>query len=447
MFLDWTGLRREEIVGTRRFADLLTIGGRVYYETHFAPLLRMHGAVKGVVLDLACPDGRVLSVLVDAVVREGPDDSPLLTHVTLLDATPRREYERELLAARELAERSDRRVRILHRVVAETAVVGDRAAAVDTLVRVLSEVFDGAGAAIWLLDADGSTLSLAGANGVPSTLTPQLLATDAMPPAAACREREPVTVESPEQATREFPLLAEPLARSPFAALTAVPIVAGSVTLGAYAVYFGRTRFSNADEVELHRTLGCHAGQAIERAALYQELRHVASHDGLTDLPNRALFDDRVEQALARSARTALPLAVMVVDLDGFKRVNDWLGHSAGDGVLVETAQRLRAAVRPHDSVARIGGDEFAVLLEDVDRFETERIAARIRTALEPEIPIGRDLVSATGSVGAVMYLPRPGGAPTTPAQLLRDADAAMYRAKEGGKNAAEVSHTALVGL
>jgi diguanylate cyclase (GGDEF)-like protein/PAS domain S-box-containing protein len=446
-FLDWTGYRREEIVGTRRFAELLTPGGRAYYETHFAPLLSMHGAVRGIVLDLACLDGRVLPVLVHAVAREGSDDSPPLTQVTLLDATHRRAYERELLAARQLAERSDRRVRILHRVVAETAEVGDRAAVVDTLVRVLSDVFDGAGAAIWLLDAEGSTLSLAAANGVLSVPTPLLLPTDASPPAAAFREREPVMVDSAEQGSREFPMLADPLLHSPFGAMTAVPIVAGSVTLGAYALYFARSRFSDADEVELHRTLGCHAGQAIERAALYQELRHAASHDTLTDLPNRGLFDDRLEQALARSSRTARPLAVMVVDLNGFKQVNDWLGHRMGDTVLVETAHRLRAAVRPHDSVARIGGDEFAVLCEDVDRHETELIADRIRTALEPEIAIGTDRVSATGSVGAVVYLPGPGGTPSTPAQLLHEADAAMYRAKAGGKDAAEASHTALIGL
>lgn len=444
--LDWTGYRRGEIVGTRRFAELLTVGGRAYHETHFAPLLHMHGAVKGVVLDLACPDGHVLPVLVDAVVKGGTNGGPPLTHVALLDATHRRAYERELLAARKSAEWSNRRVRVLHRVVAETAVVGDRAAVVDTLVRVLGEVFDGAGAAIWLIDDDGSSLSLAGASDVPVTLTPALLSTDAMPPAAAFREGEPVTVESPEQATREFPLLAGPLAHSRFSAVTAVPIVAGKVTLGAYALYFGRIPLSDVDEVELHRTLGCHAGLAIERATLYQELRHVASHDGLTDLPNRALFDDRLEQALARSARKALPLAVMVVDLDGFKRVNDSFGHDAGDRVLTETAQRLRAAVRPHDSVARIGGDEFAVLCEDVDRSEAERIAARIRTALEPTMPIGVDLVSATGSVGVVVYLPSPGGAPTT-ARLVQLADAAMYRAKAGGKNTVEISNVALAGL
>jgi diguanylate cyclase (GGDEF)-like protein/PAS domain S-box-containing protein len=446
-FLDWTGYQREEIVGTSRFAELLTLGGRLYHETHFAPLLTMHGAVKGIVLDLMCPDGRTLPVLAHAAVRNGPDGRPLLIHMTLLDATDRRGYERELLTARKVAERSDRRVRILHRVVAETAVVSDRAAVAETLARVLSEVFDGAGAAIWLLDSDGSTLSLAGANGVPSTLTPQLLSTDPLPPAAALRRGDPVVVESPEQAGREFPLLSAPLADSPFEALTAVPIVAGGVTLGAYAVYFVRSRFSDADEVELHRTLGCHAGQAMERAALYQELRHVADHDRLTDLPNRALFDDRVEQALSRSRRTAAPLAVMVVDLDGFKLVNDRLGHRAGDQVLVETAQRLRGAVRPHDSVARIGGDEFAVLCEDVDVVETEHIAGRIRAALEPQLAIAGDLVSATGSIGAVVYLGRPGEAPTTPGALLHDADLAMYQAKAGGKNAHAVSPTALAGL
>lgn len=432
-FLDWTGHGREEIVGTRRFAELLSPGSQAYHETHFAPLLNMHGAANGIVLDLACANGHVLPVLVDAVVRDGPDGDPLLTHMALLDATHRRTYEQELLAARKLAERSDRRVRILHRVVAETAVIGDRAAMVDTLVRVLSEVFDGAGAAIWLFDADGSALSLAGAKDVPSMLAPKL-GGDAMPPAAACREREPVTVESPEQATREFPPLAEPLAHSPFAALTAVPIVAGSVTLGAYAVLFRRSRFSNTDEVDLHRSLGSHAGQAIERAALYEELQHVASHDSLTDLPNRAHFHDRLEQALARSARSALPLTVMVVDLDGFKQVNDTLGHLAGDQTLKESAKRLRAAVRPHDSVARIGGDEFAVLCEEVDRPEAERIADRIRSALQPEVPIGTDLVSVTGSVGTVMHVARHGEA-TSPEELLHAADVAMYRAKADGKD------------
>ncbi|NAZ78217.1 EAL domain-containing protein, partial [Kineococcus sp. T13] len=165
-------------------------------------------------------------------------------------------------------------------------------------------------------------------------------------------------------------------------------------------------------------------------AALRQAL-----HDPLTDLGNRQLFTDRLQHALAR--RGARACAVLYLDLDGFKGVNDTHGHAAGDVVLVEVSHRLRAAVRPEDTVARFGGDEFAVLCEDlVDELNASRIAERVVSSIADrpiDVGGGRSL-HITPSVG--IALARDEG---DAAKLLRRADAALYRAKEGGKARSEL--------
>jgi diguanylate cyclase (GGDEF)-like protein len=162
-----------------------------------------------------------------------------------------------------------------------------------------------------------------------------------------------------------------------------------------------------------------------------EQLEHQALHDALTGLANRVLFMDRLEQALARLDRHPRPLALLFVDLDHFKVVNDSLGHTAGDEVLVQAAQRLQRALRPIDTVARFGGDEFVILCEDVGgRSEAEEIARRVNTALARPFRIGDHDVVMTASAGIVMALD-----PVTEAgALLRDADTAMYRAKERGR-------------
>ena len=178
-----------------------------------------------------------------------------------------------------------------------------------------------------------------------------------------------------------------------------------------------------------------------ERKALEDELAHRAFHDPLTELPNRALLSDRLRQALARARRRrkgeAGTLAVLFLDLDNFKYVNDSLGHEAGDELLVEVAGRLRSALRPEDTLARMGGDEFVILLEGVeDEGAAGLVAERIAEALrEPVVlggPEGGQEVFATASIG-VVTLGR-GGEKTAPEDLLRDADTAMYRAKANGK-------------
>jgi diguanylate cyclase (GGDEF)-like protein/PAS domain S-box-containing protein len=166
-----------------------------------------------------------------------------------------------------------------------------------------------------------------------------------------------------------------------------------------------------------------------ERKALEEQLEHQALHDSLTGLPNRRLFTDRLGHALQRTRRRG-GVAVLFMDLDDFKVVNDSLGHEAGDLMLVVLAQRLGRCLRPEDTLARFGGDEFVVLLEDVeDSGEAVRVAERITDELRrPFVLEGRELFVRT-SVGIAL-----GTACTKSAEdLLRDADTAMYRAKEEG--------------
>lgn len=167
-----------------------------------------------------------------------------------------------------------------------------------------------------------------------------------------------------------------------------------------------------------------------ERKNVEAQLAHGALHDPLTGLPNRVLFHDRLAHALERRARQAGPAAVLLIDLDRFKVINDSLGHPVGDRVLVTVAQRLEACLRPGDTVARLGGDEFAMLLEGLHApAEATHVADRLQETLRTPIDIGGREVYTSASVGIAMT--KPG---TTPAEVLRDADMAMYRAKALGK-------------
>ena len=172
-----------------------------------------------------------------------------------------------------------------------------------------------------------------------------------------------------------------------------------------------------------------------ERHQLEEELRRRAWHDPLTDLPNRALFTDRVEHALARSARDDLPSVVLYLDLDDFKSVNDSLGHHAGDVLLRTIADRLLACVRPGDTVARLGGDEFAVLLDGAPLADAETVAERIVTELgRPfRLPGGERRIHVSVGIAAG----RPGV--DTADELVTNADTAMFAAKKKGKDRAQV--------
>jgi diguanylate cyclase (GGDEF)-like protein len=166
-----------------------------------------------------------------------------------------------------------------------------------------------------------------------------------------------------------------------------------------------------------------------ERNALEEQLRHQAFHDNLTGLANRSLFRDRLDHALARASRGIRPTAVLYLDLDEFKAVNDRLGHAEGDRLLVAVGERLRSATRAGDTIARLGGDEFAIIVEDTDAAEAGQSAARILEVLAKPFPLGERQVAARASIGIAIQ--SVDGADAD--ELLRRADIAMYAAKARG--------------
>ncbi|WP_251056068.1 bifunctional diguanylate cyclase/phosphodiesterase [Streptomyces sp. ISL-94] len=209
-----------------------------------------------------------------------------------------------------------------------------------------------------------------------------------------------------------------------------------------------RFKSGGGEWLNVESTVNRHQGGLIlnsrdvtERVRLQAQLQHSAEHDSLTDLPNRALFTRRVRQALTGRRAGDHSTAVLFIDLDGFKAVNDTIGHQAGDELLVEAARRLQDSVRAGDTAARLGGDEFAALiLGDGSRdrgareYQVHEIADRLRTTLAQPYRIAGSEVRVAASIGVAFADPG-----ITPSDLMRNADLAMYRAKAGGKDRVEM--------
>ena len=172
--------------------------------------------------------------------------------------------------------------------------------------------------------------------------------------------------------------------------------------------------------------------QEAARVAQEERIRHQAYHDSLTGLPNRARFGEQLEEALRRAKRNGTPLGLLFLDLDLFKRVNDSLGHDAGDALLRLAAERIRRAVREADLLFRMAGDEFIVLLEDVrGPEEAAMVAGRVLEGVAEPLQVGEHQLAITASIGIALY-------PDDEAvgeRLIKAADTAMYRAKELGRN------------
>ena len=180
-----------------------------------------------------------------------------------------------------------------------------------------------------------------------------------------------------------------------------------------------------------------------ERRALEEKLSHMAQFDSLTNLPNRALFMDRLNTALARAVRSNRALALMFLDLDGFKAINDTWGHHAGDEVLVQIAGRLASVVRRTDTVARLAGDEFTILLEDLalPDEDSRAVAEKVLEAMRVPMMAGGHPIHVTASIGLVLH--EAGSHSSGASELLSRADGAMYAAKRAGKDAFRTLATA----
>jgi diguanylate cyclase (GGDEF)-like protein/PAS domain S-box-containing protein len=186
------------------------------------------------------------------------------------------------------------------------------------------------------------------------------------------------------------------------------------------------------DELSFVRALAGTLATALARLRDEERTRYEAVHDPLTGLANRTLLRDRLEHALARSPRESGATAVLFVDLDNFKRVNDAHGHAAGDVALAELARRLRMAVRPGDTVARLGGDEFVIVCEEVDAGSALAVGRRVEEAIRLPVATGSARHQLSASIGIAL-------GHSDPEALLANADAAAYRAKAAGRGRVEL--------
>jgi len=174
------------------------------------------------------------------------------------------------------------------------------------------------------------------------------------------------------------------------------------------------------------------SGTLTERKRAEQKIAHLAHYDYLTDLPNRALFLDNLEHSLSLAKRNQYKVAALFLDLDGFKKINDTLGHAAGDLLLQGVSKRLKQTIRTSDAVARVGGDEFTFVLNDIGADENASLVARkIITALSAPFDLDGQPSYVGASIGIAIY---PDDAQNTEA-LVKQADEAMYLAKQSGKN------------
>ncbi|PCG85925.1 phosphodiesterase [Streptomyces sp. WZ.A104] len=209
-----------------------------------------------------------------------------------------------------------------------------------------------------------------------------------------------------------------------------------------------RFRSGTGDWLNVESTVNRHQGGLLlnsrdvtERVRLQAQLQHNAEHDPLTDLPNRALFTARVRKALGGRRAGDSGTAVLFIDLDGFKAVNDTIGHQAGDELLIQAGRRLQESVRAGDTAARLGGDEFAALIigdgtrdQGAREYQVHEIADRLRLTLSQPYRIGSSEVRVAASIGVAFAEPA-----ISPTDLMRNADLAMYRAKAGGKDRVEL--------
>ncbi len=418
----WLGMTRERLLGTV-FADLLDKGGRLFYETRQLPVLLLQGRVQEVALTLVRADGSALAVLVNSEIVIDGAGAPTGVRTALLDSSERQQYERILLDARRRAEVSESRMRVLQTSASSFIAADSELEVAEQLAERAIEAFDASSAAVFLPDADGVLRPVAGTVHAANPGDPVLL---------AFSSGQPVRISNLQEAEERFPQLLDQMHESRTDAFIAIPMVNDTQVLGVLLCRFGRARTFDEASAELQSALALQAGQVIVRLRLQAELRRMARHDPLTGQANRQWLHERTENAVAVAIRTGRPLAIVFFDLDGFKDVNDELGHAVGDNVLRQVSDRLNAAVRVTDFTARFGGDEFVVVCEDTDADSAAAVAERIRASIgEPIEGVGLPI---TASVG-VVALPSAAIGAIDVDELLERADAAMYLSKSNGRD------------
>jgi len=432
-FLAWTGYREDELLG-RRFRDLLEESTQPFYETRHVPVLRLQGEVREVAIRVQRADGSMLPVLLNSVLVPGPDGRPRSIRTAMFDATDRSQYERDLLAERRVAESAALRVQVLQNASSAFAASATELDLAESLAEIVRTAVAAGQACVAMLDGSGEFEVIAGVNPLAGVTR----STGSNAGADSIGLDAPIVVTASD-VDSPYPHVVEGLIAARLASLIIFPLVRDGVPMGVVAAFFGRERELEQEALDLVAAICRQASQSLVRIRLQEQLAHLASHDQLTGLPNRARLREEVGRSLAVATRSGKPLAVMFLDLDGFKPVNDKLGHTLGDDVLREVARRLLAGVRDGDIVGRLGGDEFVIICHEASRKEAAGIAERLRGDLAQAYSDLPTEFAISASIGVVVLRPTADG-PTVPDALLALADDEMYRAKNSGRNRVSVS-------
>jgi len=427
------GAKESELLGAT-FRDLLTPGSVLFYDTRFQPVLSLGGAVNEVSLTMRVAGGGSVPVLVNALSVAGADGRVRVVRMAIFDSTSRQGYERELLLARRSAESSEARVRVLQDASIAFAACSDEEALARSLMESARRAVAAGAAAVLLCDGDKTLQPVAGSH----PLALELSRLEQGPVASAIADLVPASVENARNPGEGDAESAAALLGARFEAMTVIPLVGDSETgesetIGVLVTFFGRQRTMEPELIGLEEALARQAVQVLTRIRLQAELQRLALHDGLTGLANRNLLLHHLGEVIDDSCRTCTPMAVVFLDLDGFKPVNDELGHSAGDGVLREVATRLASAARADDLVARFGGDEFVVVCRAVDEESARAIASDLVDAVAEPIPGLPAAFRITASAGLAFFEPAGStfGEQASATSILALADAAMYSSKE----------------
>jgi diguanylate cyclase (GGDEF)-like protein/PAS domain S-box-containing protein len=379
--------------------------------------------------NISLPDGRRRDAVYYKATFTGPNGAVAGLIGTIIDVTEARQ--------------AARRQAMEHAVTQVLANADNVADALPATIRTICEEFGWACGAYWGADAHGSMLRRTAVWHIDAPEVAAFVAAEAANsekpvPAPksggllrrAWRDGAPIWVPD---VSNEPDFQRGPAAeRAGLHCAFAFPVSARGHRLGVMEFFGQNIKQPDPELLAVTRSLGSQIGQFMVRKDAEEKVRFVATHDALTALPNRVMFGQRLEHALAQAQRHGRRLAVLFLDLDRFKLINDTLGHDYGDALLREVAKRLQQSLRASDTVARLGGDEFVVLLEDVsDPILVATVAQKIIAAVaEGYVLAGREY-HVTASVGASTYPDDAADAPT----LLKNADLAMYRAKDQGRN------------
>jgi diguanylate cyclase (GGDEF)-like protein len=405
---EWSGFGLTELVG-RQFDSIVMPpqqSGSVVVE--YLPAIR----------EIFHPDGSMRPVL----VAEGAPDAEGYRYLVLFDAREQRAFRERLQTRLTLTQRAQTRLELVIDASIAFAEASTEVELAEVLAATTARAYAAEEAVVFLLDDHMIFRQIAGTNPFGGLDDAEELAV------RATELRSVIKISGVEAAYAVAPSVGMAFEASGVQAMIIAPIRQRNQPLGILAAFFHHPRQFDEQASPLADALAGQASRAVSAIRLQQRLAHAAMHDDTTGLPNRRLLEESIDV----SQRTAdSVLSVLFVDLDGFKNVNDQLGHQVGDDLLREVALRLRSAVRNQDIVARYGGDEFVILSEVADEAAAIEMAERVRERIRAPYNILPATLTIGASIG-VSVAPAL-SAPMATDQLVRAADQAMYRAKFAG--------------